>query len=141
MGKVMETIDKLDNLTFVWLDEPNNPYRPQVDQIISERGWIPLNSYSRVLSAIHNDLLVGFFVFQAIPYCGPLFIEPKHRGTDVVNELTVRMLDFLREHDCRGFIVTPESRFSEKQCQQYGMTLLHQPVYFSVGVPSGNKRT
>lgn len=131
----VESTESTNTVTYEWL-KSDDPRMERVHQVIVERGWIPLSpQYASVLVALQNDSVIGFFVLQAMPHCGPIFVDYDHRGSEVTIQLIRRMLDFLRDSDCRGFLVIPETRFSERACEENNMVRLPYPVYYSVGVP------
>ena len=122
------------DVTYRWL-EPHE--LPLIDPLIAKHGEIALNEQtSRVLVAEHEGRIVGFHVFQLMPFVGPLWVDSAFRGSNTAPELADRMLDFLKEARCRGFIVFATSPHAEKLCVERGM----QPVLSQAYVWQGDKQ-
>jgi hypothetical protein len=124
------------SVRYRWIDgvacEENDWAR--IEGLLAARGYISLNRWtSRVLLAEDAEGIVGFHVFQLIPYTGPLYVRPSARGTDVAAKLADDMLTFLAEAQVRGFIVIADSPFSAKLCKDRGMTELKSPVFVMGG--------
>jgi hypothetical protein len=125
------------NVEYVWLDGPSlsdSDWETQtaaISRVIDARGWMKLNRpTSRILIAEDaNGGMLGFHVFQLVPYCGPLFVLPSQRGGTLASALADKMVDFLEESNTRGWIVTATSEHAAKMCESRGMTKIEQPVY------------
>ena len=124
-------------LTTRWIDGPTateDPAWDQIDSVIENRGWIPLNrKFTRVLIKELNGVVIEFFVFQLMPHCGPMYVAEEYRGQGEPANLVEQMLEFLRETDCRGVLVFPENSFTLEQCRKYNMTRIATPAYIKRG--------
>jgi GNAT superfamily N-acetyltransferase len=101
-----------------------------IEEMLASRGWMSLNRQtSRILVKEEAGRIIGFHVFQMMPFCGPLYVAPEYRGTTVASELADEMLTFLTENDARGWITTAANRHSEKLCESRGMKRIDEPVY------------
>ena len=123
-------------VTLRWLD-PTTPHADldwqRVDDLLAARGWMALNRYSsRVLLAEESGTLLGFFVFQLIPFTGPVYLSPILRGSDVAEAMATEMYRFLMEAGARGWIATAESAHGEEICRRYGMDKSPHPLYIKV---------
>lgn len=121
----------MNGVTFRWVDGPTASDEDwnKIEGVLALRGWMSLNrNTTRILVAEKGDTM-AFHVFQFVPYCGPLFVPPSMRGTGVAEELADKMMEFLADIQIRGWIVTAESPFAAKLCEDRGMTKVEQPVY------------
>lgn len=128
-----------DEVTFRWIDGPTATEAEwdAIDNLLAARGWMSLNrNTSRILLAEVGGQIQGFHVFQMVPYCGPLHVSKRFRGTGLAEELADRMQDFLVESNARGWIATAESPYAAKLCEARGMERLPSPVYVKVN-PGG----
>ena len=106
----------------------------ELEPTIIQMGWTPLDpAISSAIVALDGDRIVGFAVFRMVPTCGPMFVEKDYRGQGLPDELSGRLFQFLAENNCRGFMVVPESQFTERICKQYGMQQLDNPLYVFTG--------
>jgi hypothetical protein len=116
-----------------WVDGPTCTQEDwdAIETVLVERGWMSLNrATTRILFAEDGaGALVGFHVFQLIPYCGPLYVVAEARGTGIAEKLADEMLDFLAEVHVRGFITVADSPHSQKLCKMRGMTEIESPVF------------
>lgn len=122
-----------------WVDGPTASTEDwdAIEQALVERGWMSLNRQtSRILIAESEGKMVGFHVFQFVPFCGPLYVNRKFRGSGLAETLADQMQDFLVDHQARGWIATAESPHAEKLCEARGMERLPSPVYVMVN-PGG----
>lgn len=123
----------MEKIAYRWVDGPTatDAEWDRIESLLAARGWASLNRpTSRILLA--EDAageLLGFEVFQMIPYVGPLWVRPSARGTGLAEDLSDRMLDFMAEIQARGWLVTAESAYAEKICVDRGMTKVETPVY------------
>jgi GNAT superfamily N-acetyltransferase len=102
----------------------------RIAMALEARGWMSLNrKVSRILLAEAGDEMIGFLVFQAIPHCGPMFVDKAYRGEGVPEALSERMVEFLEESHCRGLLVVPSNPFSRAFCEKYGLKPVTLPVY------------
>lgn len=115
-----------------WIDGPTATQEDwdAIEQALASRGWMSLNrATSRILVKEDAGKIVAFHVFQLVPFCGPLYVEPEYRGTSLAAELADEMLTFLVETHARGWIAAAANRHSEKMCEARGMTKIDKPVY------------
>jgi len=123
----------MSEITYRWVDgrDASEEDWERVESLLAAKGWMSLNqSTSRILMAEDaSGTLLGFHVFQLIPYCGPLYVKPSARGTGVAEELADKMLTFLIDVQARGWLVTAESAHAEKLCVERGMKRVESPVY------------
>jgi GNAT superfamily N-acetyltransferase len=125
--KMKPDADDRAEVTYRWLEMPELML---IDPTIEAMGWCKLNELtSRVIVAEADGKIIAFEVFQFFPMVGPIHIEKEYRGKGIAEELSNRMLAFLRECDCRGFEVSAESAFVERICEANGMELVKSPVY------------
>jgi hypothetical protein len=127
------------NVSYRWIGGVDSEHGPaataeewdRIEGILNIRGWMSLNRpTSRVLMAEDAEgNLLGFHVFQFLPYCGPLFIIPSRRATGIAEELSDKMVDFLAENNARGWVVVATSKHSENLCKSRGMSKIESPVY------------
>jgi hypothetical protein len=128
-----KTLTKISDVRYPWIDgfdgDPKDWDR--IESILAAKGWMSLNPpTSRILVAEDaKGELLGFHVFQMLPYCGPLYVRPSARGTGLAEDLADKMLDFLIEVKARGWLVTAESPHAEKLCIEHGMKRVDSPVY------------
>lgn len=103
----------------------------KIDALLELRGWMSLNrNTSRILLAENEaEELLGFHVFQMMPYAGPLYVIPSARGTGIADTLVVKLLEFLAAAEVRGFIAIAQSKHAERVCVEIGMTPVEAPVY------------
>jgi predicted N-acetyltransferase YhbS len=121
-------------VTFEWIEGPDAEDEPRMDVIqakIIAQGWTPLNYHtSRVRAAYDEEgKLIGFGVFQSFPMTGPLWVDPDYRGTGIAETLADDMARFLRDAQCRGYIVIADNPHSERLCKLFGMKKIDSPVY------------
>ncbi len=119
-------------LKFEWVDgaKASDEVWMEIDGMLVARGWMALNrATSRLLLARLDGRIIGFHVFQLVPYVGPLFVEANYRGTGIADALADFMLAFLDESHARGWITSVESSHAEKMCKERGMTKIEQPFY------------
>lgn len=127
-----------------WLD-PTTPNAESdwaaVEKVLVARQWMSLNRYtSRILLAEDEDgNLVGFFVFQLIPFAGPLWLHPSERGTETATDMARQMWEFLTSANVRGWIAGGESPHGERLCKMFGMEKIEYPMYIAVGMEPGRK--
>jgi len=108
-----------------------------IEAVLAARGWMSLNRQTcRIRVAEQDGVIVGFSVFQWLPYCGPLYVAPSHRGTGLAEQLSDDTIGFLEECNARGWIAVADSPFAKKLCEAHGMTRLESPVY-TMGEPGG----
>jgi hypothetical protein len=119
----------MSQLTYKWLT--GQEAIDAVDHILWEKGWTALNANtSRVRAAFNeHDRCVGFTCLQLFPHVGPQWVADDYRGTGISEQLADDMWDFLKEVECRGFLVIADSPHSEKLCKSKGMVLVTAPVY------------
>lgn len=126
----------MSETNYRWVDGPSAMQEEwdRFESLMAARGWASLNRpTSRILVAENADgELLGFEVFQMVPYVGPLYVRPSERGTGLAEELSDKMLDFMANIQARGWIVTAESPYAEKICVDRGMTKVETPVYIMV---------
>jgi GNAT superfamily N-acetyltransferase len=128
-----------EGLTYRWIDgfAATEAEWDLIDSMLAARGWMALNrNTSRILLAEVGGQIQGFHVFQMIPYCGPLHVSKKYRGTGLAEELADKMQDWLVEVNARGWIAVTESPYAAKLCEARGMERLPSPVYVKVN-PGG----
>lgn len=123
-------------VTLRWLD-PTTPHADldwqRVDDLIAARGWMPLNRHtSRVLLAEDAGMLAGFFVFQLMPFTGPVWVHPSLLGQGVAAAMAGEMYRFLTEAGARGWLATAEGAHGEELCKQFGMDKVGHPLYIKV---------
>jgi hypothetical protein len=128
-------------ITFRWLDGPlvsgeewAREYA-RIYPILVARGWMALNkNMSRILIAEEADKgILDFIVIQMVPFVGPFFVHPSHRGEGGVAErLAKHMWEFLLAADARGWISIAESQHSVHLCERFGMREVSHPVYMAV---------
>ena len=119
-----------------WIDGPTATELEweRIDSLLESRGYWSLNRcLARILIAEDDEGIVGFHIFQAIPYAGPLWVRPSARGTDVTQKLADDMLEFLADAQVRGFLVIADSPHSAKLCRERGMMQLKSPVFVMGG--------
>lgn len=123
--------------TYRWLDGITASTKDweAIESVVESRGWMPLNRATSKILLVENTEggLIGFMVFQLVPYVGPLYVEDAFRGQGTAEDLTERMLQFIESTDCRGFVVVAENQFSKRLCEANGMQLVRDPVYIKVG--------
>lgn len=122
----------MSEISYRWLDGPAATQEEwdQIDKLLASRGWMSINRLtSRVLLAEQDGDVVGFHVFQMIPYCGPLFVTKKLRGLGLAEILVDKMQDFLITVHARGYIAVTESPHAAKLCEERGMEKVPYPLY------------
>jgi GNAT superfamily N-acetyltransferase len=122
----------MNDVTTRWLDGPccTQAEWDRIDELLASRGWMSLNrATSRILLKESDGKIIGFHIFQLIPYCGPLFVAREFRGTGLAEELVDKMQGFLTEQQARGYIAIVESPHAAKLCEAHGMEHLPYPVY------------
>jgi hypothetical protein len=131
MTSATENSDKQE-VSYRWVDNSTISQEDwdKVESILASRGWMSLNRNTpiRILIA-EQGRKMAFFIFQWLPYCGPMFVPPSLRGTGVAKELATKMVEFLLESQARGWVATAESEHAAKLCEKFGMSLLETPVY------------
>jgi hypothetical protein len=132
-------VSDMNDVNYRWLDgiSASTEEWDRVESLLATRGWASINRRtSRILFAENaKGELLGFEIFQMVPYVGPLWVRPSERGSGLAEDLSDRMLDFMTEIQARGWLVTAESPYAEKLCVDRGMTKVVTPVY--VMVPFG----
>jgi GNAT superfamily N-acetyltransferase len=129
----------MNDITTRWIDGPTASQEDwdAIEEMLASRGWMSLNrATSRILVKEEAGQIIGFHVFQLVPFCGPLYVRPEYRGTTIAGELADEMLTFLTDAKARGWITTAANRHSEKLCEARGMKRLDEPVYV-MGDPGG----
>jgi len=124
-------METLTGVEFRWLDgDAVNEVAP----LIEAHGWVPLNpSMSRVRAAYDNNgILIGFLPFNCVPHIDGLWVDLRHRGAGVAEQLVKDVVAFLYEVECPAAFVICDNPASEKLAQAYGMELVTQPVYRKV---------
>jgi GNAT superfamily N-acetyltransferase len=108
----------------------------KIDMMLATRGWMSLNrNTTRALIAESPEgVILGFNIFQMIPFLGPLYVLPSARGTGVAEDLSQRMVDFMTEVEARGFIAVAQSPHAAKLCEHMGMKKVESPVYAKGGL-------
>jgi predicted N-acetyltransferase YhbS len=110
-----------------------------IEEALVARGWMSLNKeLSRVLIAEDGGKMIGFHVFQMVPYAGPLYVARSHRGTGLAEDLADEMMEFLVKRQARGWIATAESPYAAKLMEERGMERLPSPVYVMMN-PGGTE--
>jgi GNAT superfamily N-acetyltransferase len=106
----------------------------EIDKMLQSVGSMSLNRQtSSILLAEVDKEIVGFHVFQSIPFAGPLYVVPSARGTGIADVLVVKLLEFLAAAEVRGFIAIVQSKHAEKACVAIGMNRVESPVYILGG--------
>jgi hypothetical protein len=101
-----------------------------LEPVLADHGWMSLNQNTSIaIAAFDGDKLLGFFIFQSIPFLGPLLVTEEGRGSNLAKEFVAKMAEFLHDISCRGCIVTAENPIVEGLCEQFGMVKLETPVY------------
>jgi len=102
-----------------------------VDPILQAKGWTALNIHtSRAVCYFNAEgRCIGFSCLQLFPHVGPQWVADDYRGTGISESLADEMWDYLKEVQCRGFLVIADSPHSEKLCREKKMTLVESPVY------------
>lgn len=130
-----------DALTSRWIDGPAlsadewTAQTERIARILEVRGWMPLNQQTsriRVKEDADGNLR-GFFVFQFLPYCGPMYVAPSERGTGLADDLADEMQSFLQEAHARGYVIIADNPVAAKMCEARDMTKIESPVYVKVG--------
>jgi Acetyltransferase (GNAT) domain len=128
----------MEGITKRWIDGPTSSDQDwkRLEQIVDAKGWMSLpRDMSRVLVAEDSDRkLVGFNVFQGIPFCGPLFVNREWRGSGLAEDLNDEMVHWLTTSKARGWLVIAESKFVEQYCEKIDMERVKSPVYIKVGM-------
>ena len=122
-------------LTYKWLycDELNT-----LEPILKARGWMSLNHDTSAAYCAYDDKkLVGFLVVQLIPHVEPMYVDIRHRGTGVAEQLGQGVADYLREAHCRGAMLIADSPATAKLAEKFKMTKITSPVYFKVDMGDG----
>jgi len=111
----------------------------RIELILAARGWMSLSrQLTRVRLAEEDGKILGLFVFQMVPYAGPLWVSPSQRGLGLAEALAKEMLDFLVQAEARGWIVVADNPHSAKLCEDFGMRRVEVPVY-TTEIPSKEK--
>jgi len=122
----------MSDTTTRWIDGPTASQEDwdAIEGVLATRGWMSLNRLtSRICVKERAGEIIGFHVLQMVPVAGPLYVQPKYRGTGLAAELADDMLSFLVEIQARGWVVFVESAHAAKLCEERGMTKVEQPVY------------
>ncbi len=123
----------MDNeITKRWIDGQTATKKEwkEIDAILAARGWMSLSrECSRIRVAEREGKIIAFFVAQMIPYCGPVYVSPKERGTGLAGELGDEMFESLKEVGARGWIIIAENPYIPALCEARGMHRLSFPVY------------
>jgi hypothetical protein len=133
--------DAADEIRFEWIDGPDNERgtRPAtkaewdaIDEICAEFGWPSLNRVlTRILIAFREEAIVGFHVFQFFPHTEPAWVAKSERATKLATQMADKMMEFMIEMKCRGWMVVAESDKIAKMCEKRGMKLVKHPVYLA----------
>jgi hypothetical protein len=125
--------DATATVTYRWVDgiTASPAEWDRIESLLAARGFMSLNRQStiRILIAEVDGALVGFNVLQFIPHVGPQFVIPSQRGTGISDELADRMLEFLVEHEARGWVVVADNPISARLCRSRGMAQIQSPVF------------
>lgn len=104
-----------------------------LDPILQSNGWSSLNPNDTIARVAWDDERngepVGLFVLQRYPVLGPLWIDRKHRGNGVAEQLVTDMRQFIGEIRIRGAVVIADSIHTEVLCKQFGLKRVESPVY------------
>lgn len=101
-----------------------------LDPIIESRNWTPLNrKCSRALIAEEDGQLKGFLVVQLYAHTEPLFVSPGERGQGIAEELSVRVVDYLRKSEVTNWMAMCSSPHAVKICERNGMERVSIPVF------------
>lgn len=122
-------------MTYRWIDGPNatTDEVDQIDAVVSARGWMPFNwPLTRVRVAEEDGRIIAFLPVQLCPHTEPLFVDPKHRGTGIAEQLVDDMVEFMVAVNARGWFVVADNPSAAKLCESHGMRLLDKPVYIMV---------
>lgn len=122
------------DLIYEWITAGTDAYMKQVDDIITAKGWTPLNDLaSRVHIAVDSkrgNKLAAFHVLQLFPHCEPLWVDPDYLGAGLADIMADKMLHFMiDEMHARGFMVIADSPHAVKLCEDRGMRRVTSPVY------------
>lgn len=125
-------------VTYRWLDAiidgVEHPDWDRVEDILRRNGWMSLNRHtSRVLLAERNGSILSLFIFQLIPFLGPVWSDKSVRGTGLADEMTQKMYQFLLESNARGWIALAESEHGRKMCEDFGMQRIEYTAYIKIG--------
>jgi GNAT superfamily N-acetyltransferase len=126
----------MSEVRYRWINGPEASAEEwdRIEGLLAARGYMSLNRFlSRILLAEEEEGIVGFHIFQAVPYAGPLWVRPSVRGKGIAEKLADDMLTFLAEIHVRGFLVIADSPHSAKLCRERGMTELKSPVFVMGG--------
>lgn len=104
-----------------------------IDAKLAARGWMSLNRLTtpRIRVAEKDGEIVGLFVLQLTPQCGPMWVAPRERGSGLADDLANEMLDFLIESQARGWFIVADSPHVPKMCEDRGLRKLESPIYTS----------
>jgi GNAT superfamily N-acetyltransferase len=123
------------DLEIRWLD---GEALRELEPTLKARGWMALNKEtSRAIAAFDNGRLVGFFVLQAVPYLGPLYVDTGWRGTGVSTQLVDAMVEFLRDISCRGAMLVAENPHASRLAEAFKMERINSPIYQKVDMGEG----
>jgi hypothetical protein len=128
----------MSEVTYRWIDGPtaSDADWEKIESVLASRGWMSLNRNGTRILVAERDGTMAFHVFQFVPFCGPLFVPPSMRGTDIAMELANRMVEFLAEINARGWLVVADSPHAAKLCEENHMTKVESSVYVMVN-PGG----
>lgn len=102
----------------------------QIDFLVDSQGWVKLNlNTTRVLVAEVSGRITDFSIVQLMPYVGPLYVSPEHRGSAITQQLADETVSFLQSVDTRGWLVMAQSRFVEKMCEERKWPKITHPMY------------
>jgi hypothetical protein len=126
-----------EGITTRWVDGPTCSDTEwteaiyKIESIMSTRGWMSLNRYTSRIRVAEDEEgnLKGFFVFQFLPSCGPMWVAPSERGSGLADELADDMQSFLEESKARGWIIICDNPVAAKMCQAREMKKVESPVY------------
>lgn len=128
-----------EGVVYRWLDGPemDTPWRAteeewsRIDEMLATQGWMSLSRTTTRLRIAEgpSGQIAGFLACDLLPHVGSAYVVPSQRGTGVAQRLADDMVKFMRESECRGWIVVADSPHSEKIAQAYGMTRVESPVY------------
>ena len=137
----------MEEVTYRWIDPPQTAMDPgenaadweRLAELIGANGWMTLNpATSRALISEDSDAnIVGFLIFQMIPYVGPLYCAPSMRGQGIAEEMSDRMIAFLEDIKARGWTATAENPHAEKIMVDRGMKKVDAPLYVMRGPVGG----
>lgn len=123
-------------VTYRWLDGSTctDVDWARMDKVLESQGWVPLNrECSRVYLAEQDGEIVGMSVQQLMPFCGPFYVDRKHRGQGVAEKLAADTIQSLVDMSARGWFVVADSPHIPRLCELHGMHRVESPVYITLG--------